>query len=367
MAAPNCAGRSAGFWIGEFQASTFDELEFATDPTTCRRSQRQEIWNMRVFVAGASGAVGRELVPALISAGHAVAGLTRSPERAKAIKGAGALPIVADVFDAPAIRQAFDSFQPEIVIHELTGLSGLSDLIHFDRTFAATNRLRSEGTDLLLAAAREVGARRFIAQSFCGWPYERKGGAIKSESEALDADPPAEQRRSLEAIEYLERTVTGSRVPVGIVLRYGNLYGVDTGMLDPAAIDLIRRRRFPLIGDGTGWWSFLHVADAASATVAAIGRGASGEIYNVADDEPAQVKRWLPALAAMLGARPPLHVPAWIGRLAAGEHMVSMMTQVRAGSNDKAKRALGWRPAHPSWRAGFAQIIQQHLAHRWAA
>jgi nucleoside-diphosphate-sugar epimerase len=313
---------------------------------------------MRIFVAGATGAVGRELVPALISAGHAVAGLTRMPAKAEGLRRAGALPVVADVFDEPSIRQAFASFRPDIVIHELTGLSGVSDLVHFDRTFAATNRLRREGTDLLLTAARAAGVRRFIAQSFCGWPYERKGGAIKSETEALDPAPPAEQRRSLEAIEYLERTVTASRVPEGIVLRYGILYGPGTGMLDPAAIELIRRRRFPLIGDGTGWWSFLHVADAASAAIAAINRGASGEIYNVADDEPAQVKQWLPALADMLGAKPPLRVPAWIGRLLAGEHMVSMMTQVRAGSNDKAKRGLGWRPAYPSWRTGFAEILR---------
>jgi nucleoside-diphosphate-sugar epimerase len=291
-----------------------------------------------------------------------VAGLTRSAVKAEALKQARALPVVADVFDEPSIRQAFESFQPEIVIHELTGLSGVSDLVHFDRTFAATNRLRREGTDLLLTAARDVGVRRFIAQSFCGWPYERKGGAIKSETEALDPAPPAEQRRSLEALEHLERTVTGSGAPEGIVLRYGVLYGVDTGILDPAAIELIRRRRFPLIGDGSGWWSFLHVADAASAAIAAINRGASGEIYNVADDEPAQVKQWLPALAAMLGAKPPLHVPAWIGRLLAGEHMVSMMTQVRAGSNDKAKRGLGWRPMYPSWRTGFADILRPHPA-----
>jgi nucleoside-diphosphate-sugar epimerase len=323
--------------------------------------------DMRVFIAGATGAVGRELVPALISAGHVVAGLTRSPAKAEAIKRAGALPVVADVFDDASIRQAFISFRPEIVVHELTGLRGASDLVYFDRTFAATNRLRREGTDLLLTAAREAGVRRLIAQSFCGWPYERSGDAIKSESEALDPEPPAEQRPSLEAIEYLERAVTGSRIPEGIVLRYGVLYGVDTGMLDPAAIELIRRRRFPLIGDGNGWWSFLHVADAASAAVAAIDRGAAGEIYNVADDEPAQVKQWLPALAGILGAKPPLHVPAWLGRLLAGEHMVSMMTQIRAGSNDKAKRELGWRPAHPSWRAGFAQIVAHHLAGRSAA
>jgi nucleoside-diphosphate-sugar epimerase len=298
----------------------------------------------------------------LISAGHAVAGLTRSAEKAEAIKRAGALPVIADVFDEPSIRQAFKSSQPDIVIHELTGLSDMSDLIHFDRTFAATNRLRREGTDLLLAAARDVGVRRFIAQSFCGWPYEREGGAIKSEAEALDPAPPAEQRRSLEAIEYLERTVTGSRTPEGVVLRYGALYGIDTGMLDPGAIEQIRRRRFPLIGDGAGWWSFLHVADAASAAIAAIDRGPAGEIYNIADDEPAQVKQWLPTLAAMLGAKPPFHVPAWIGRLLAGEHMVSMMTKVRAGSNDKAKRGLGWRPIYPSWRTGFAEILQPHPA-----
>jgi nucleoside-diphosphate-sugar epimerase len=317
---------------------------------------------MRVFVAGATGAVGRELVPALVSAGHAVVGLTRSPAKAEALKRTGALPVVADVFDEPSIRHAFMSFRPDIVIHELTGLGGVSDLVHFDRMFAATNRLRREGTDLLLTAAREAGVRRFIAQSFCGWPYERKGGAIKSETEALDPAPPAQQRRSLEAIEYLERTVIGSRTPEGIVLRYGILYGAGTGMLDPAAIELIRRRRFPLIGDGNGWWSFLHVADAASAAIASIDRGAPGEIYNVVDDEPTQVKQWLPMLANLLGAKPPFHVPAWIGRLLAGEHMVSMMTQVRAGSNDKAKRALGWRPAYPSWRTGFAEILRPDSA-----
>ena len=322
---------------------------------------------MRVFVAGATGAVGRELVPALIAAGHTVAGLTRAAAKAEAIKRAGAFTVVADVFDAPAIRQAFVSFQPEIVIHEMTGLSGMTDYTHFDRGFAATNRLRTEGTDLLLLAAREAGVKRFVAQSFCGWPFARNGGAIKSESEPLDPDPPAEQRRTLEAIEYLERAVTGSRAPEGVVLRYGSLYGLDTGVLDPAMIEQIRRRRMPLIGDGGGWWSFLHVKDAASAAVAAIDRAAAGSIYNIADDEPVQVKEWLPALAAMLGAKPPLHAPAWVGRLLAGEHMVSMMTQVRAGSNDKAKRALGWRPAHPSWRAGFAEIVRQHLARRSAA
>ena len=322
---------------------------------------------MRVFVAGATGAVGRELVPQLISAGHAVAGLTRSESKAETIKRAGAEPIVADVFDEPGIRQAFVSFKPEIVIHQMTGLTGMTDLSHFDRTFAATNQLRTEGTDLLLVAARDVGVRRFIAQSYCGWTFARGGDPIKSENEALDPEPPQEMRRTLDAIQYLERTVIGSAAPEGIVLRYGSFYGAGTGMLEPAMIDLVRRRRMPLLGDGGGWWSFLHVEDAASAAVAATDRGKAGQIYNIVDDEPAQVKEWLPALASMLGARPPLHIPAWIGRLIAGEHMVSMMTQVRAASNAKAKRELGWRPAHRTWRAGFAEIIRQTEARQSAA
>ena len=322
---------------------------------------------MRIFVAGVTGAVGRDLVPQLIAAGHTVAGLTRSERKAEAIRRAGAQPVIADVFDASSIRQAFVSFQPEIVIHQMTGLSGMTDLTHFDRTFAATNRLRTEGTDLLLLASRDVGVRRFIAQSYCGWTFARDGGAIKSENEALDPDPPQEMRRTLDAIEYLERAVTNSTAPEGIVLRYGGFYGPGTGALEPGMIDQICRRRMPLLGDGAGWWSFLHVEDAASAAVAAIDRGKAGQIYNIVDDEPAQVKDWLPALAVMLGARPPLHIPAWIGRLVAGEHVVAMMTQVRAGSNDKAKRELGWRPAHPSWRAGFADVVRQTQARQSAA
>ncbi len=322
---------------------------------------------MRVFVAGATGAVGRELVPQLISAGHTVAGLTRSSAKAEAIKRAGAQPIIADVFDAPAIRQAFMSFRPEIVIHQMTGLTGMTDLTHFDRSFAATNRLRTEGTDLLLLASREVGVRRFIAQSYCGWTFARDGGAIKSENEALDPDPPQEMRNTLDAIQYLERRVIGSAAPEGIVLRYGSFYGAGTGMLERTMIELVRRRRMPLLGDGAAWWSFLHVVDAASAAVAAIDRGKAGQIYNIVDDEPAPVKEWLPAFATMLGARPPLHIPAWIGRLVAGEHMVSMMTQVRAASNAKAKRELGWRPTHPTWRAGFAEIVRQVQARQSAA
>jgi nucleoside-diphosphate-sugar epimerase len=248
----------------------------------------------------------------------------------------------------------------------MTDLADVTDLRHFDRAFATTNKLRTEGTDFLLAAAREAGVKRFIAQSFCGWTYGRGGEAIKAEADALDPDPPEELRRTLQAIQHLEDAVTSSASPEGIVLRYGSFYGPDTGMLSRAMIDQLRRRRVPLIGGGGGRWSFIHVDDAASATVAAVERGKPGNIYNIVDDDPAPVSEWLPALAALLGARPPIRVPAWLGRLFAGEHLVSMMTEVRAGSNAKAKRELGWQPAHPSWRQGFAEIASgvtaQHAA-----
>jgi nucleoside-diphosphate-sugar epimerase len=248
----------------------------------------------------------------------------------------------------------------------MTDLKG-ADWVHFDRSFALSNRLRTEGTDNLLAAARDTGVTRFIAQSFCGWPYERTGAWVKSETEPLCADPPQELHRTLDAIRYLEMAVTGSPSPEGIVLRYGAFYGPDTGMLNRALVEQISRRRVPLIGDGSAWWSFLHVEDAAEATALAIERGQPGSIYNIVDDDPAPVRNWLPALAEMLGAKPPLHVPSWIARLFAGEHLVVMMTEARAGSNAKAKRELGWQPAHPSWRQGFAEIVDRHRARRNAA
>ena len=314
---------------------------------------------MRIFVAGATGAVGRQLVPALVLAGHSVVGLTRTAAKAEAVWKMGAEPVVADGLDAAAIRGAVLSAAPEVIVHEMTDLGGATDLRHFDRAFAGSNRLRTRGTDHLLAAAREAGVKRFIAQSYCGWPYARVGVAVKTENDELDWDPPAQLRRTLAAIRYLERTVTSSPGPEGIVLRYGSFYGFGTGMLDRSVIEQIRHRRVPLVGDGAGWWSFLHVDDAASATLNAVERGNAGNIYNIVDDEPAQAREWLPALAGMLGARPPFHVPAWIARLVAGDHIVSMMTQGRAGSNAKAKRELGWRPAHPSWREGFAEIVSQ--------
>jgi 2-alkyl-3-oxoalkanoate reductase len=322
---------------------------------------------MRIFVAGATGAIGRGLVPALLSAGHSVIGLTRSAGKAETIRRMGAEPIVADGLDGARIRAAVVSTRPDVIIHEMTDLGGVTDFRHFDRAFAVTNRLRTEGTAILLTAAREAGVKRFIAQSFCGWTFSRNGGPVKTEADELDHDPPQELRRTLDAIRDLEQSVTSSAEPQGIVLRYGSFYGPDTGMLAPATIDQLRRRRMPLIGDGAGWWSFIHIDDAAAATVAAVDHGTAGNIYNIVDDDPAEVREWLPVLAAVVGAKPPFHVPAWIGRLLAGEHMVSMMTQVRAGSNAKAKNELGWRPAHPSWREGFAEVASRGLVQKSAA
>jgi nucleoside-diphosphate-sugar epimerase len=322
---------------------------------------------MRIFVAGATGAVGRPLVSALIAAGHSVVGLTRTAAKAEIIERMGAKPVIADGLDAAAIRAAIDSSKPDAIIHEMTDLSGASDLRHFDRSFASSNQLRTKGIDILLTAAKESGVRRLIAQSFCGWPYARTGEPIKTERDALDPDPPAEFRATLKAIQYLEQAVAGSLKPEGIVLRYGAFYGPGTGMLDRVMIEQMRNRRVPLIGDGAGWWSFVHVDDAAAATVEVLERGKPGNIYNIVDDDPAQVREWLPALAAMLGAREPLHLPAWIARLVAGEHLVAMMTQARAGSNAKAKTELGWTPAHPSWRPGFSDIARQSIEQRPAA
>ncbi len=326
-------------------------------PTSCGLDENEhEGVDMRVFVAGATGAVGRPLVSALVSAGHSVVGMTHTPAKAGAIREMGAEPVVADGLDQDAIRSALLSSRPEVVVDEMTDLAALADLKHFDRAFASTNELRTRGTDYLLGAAREAGARRFVAQSFCGWTFSRIGGAVKSEADELDPDPPQELRRTLDALRYLEQTVTASKEPEGLVLRYGFFYGPGTGMLSRGMIEQLCHRRVPVIGDGAGWWSFIHVDDAASATMAAIERGKAGNIYNIVDDEPAQVRDWLPSLAKFVGAKRPFHVPAWLGRLLAGEHVVFMMTEVRAGSNERAKRELGWRPAHPSWRDGFAEM-----------
>lgn len=322
---------------------------------------------MRIFVAGATGAVGQYLVPALVAAGHSVVGTTRSAAKADLVRRLGAEPAIADGLDAGSMGAAVSAANPDVVVHQMTDLAAATDLRHFDRAFARTNELRTRGTDILLAAAREAGARRFIAQSFCGWTFSRTGGTVKTETDELDPHPPRELRRTLEAIRYLERSVTASTSPEGIVLRYGFFYGPGTGTLSPSMIDQLRHRRVPVIGGGAGTWSFIHTEDAAAATLAAIERGRAGNVYNIVDDHPAQVKDWLPALAELIGAKPPLHIPAWLGRLLAGEHMVAMMTEVRGASNAKARRELGWQPAKPSWRQGFAELARASAAQRSAA
>jgi 2-alkyl-3-oxoalkanoate reductase len=312
---------------------------------------------MRIFVAGATGSVGRRLVPRLVRAGHAVVGLTRTPAKAASLRDLGAEPAVADALDERTLRAAVAAARPDVIVHELTDLTGASDLRKFDRTFANSNLLRTRGTDHLLAAARDVGVKRFVAQSYCGWPYARSGGNVKSETDPLDPNPPKELQRSLDAIRYLENAVTNATGIDGVVLRYGSFYGNDTGMFDAGFINAIRKRHVPLIGSGAGWWSFLHIDDAAEATMAAVERGRG--VYNVVDDEPTPVREWLPTLADLLGAKPPIHMPAWLARFFAGEHLVVMMTEVRAGSNAKAKNELEWRPQHPSWREGFSEIIRR--------
>lgn len=322
---------------------------------------------MKIFIAGATGAVGRPLISACIKAGHSVVGMTRTPEKADLVRKMGAEPAIADGLDSKAVGTILRSVKPDAVIHEMTSLAGATDLRNFDRTFASSNRLRTEGTDILLAAAREAGVKRFVAQSYCGWPFARTGDAIKTETDALDPDPPAQLRATLQAIRHVEKIVTGSAHPEGIALRYGSFYGPGTGMLDSAMLEQIRNRRTPLIGNGAGWWSFIHVDDAATATVKALEHGKAGSIYNIVDDDPAQVSEWLPALAGIVGAKRPFHLPAWIARLVAGKHLVTMMTQVRAGSNRKAKAELNWQPAHPSWREGFAEIVRRAASERIAA
>ena len=310
---------------------------------------------MRVFVAGASGAIGRHLVPQLLANGHDVVAMTRSPSKTDALRAAGAFPVVVDGLDRDAVVAAVTGAEPEVVVHEMTAITDVGNPRRIDAEFAPTNELRTKGTDHLLEAARAAGARRLVAQSFSGWPNIREGGPVKTEDDPLDPDPPAPMRRTLDAIRYLERAVAGAEGLDGVVLRYGGFYGPMADM--PAKfLETIRKRRMPVVGDGAGVWSFVHLDDAAAATVAAVEGGARG-IYNVVDDEPAPVAEWLPAFAEAIGAKPPRHVPAWLGRLAGGEAAISIMTQVRGSSNAKARRELGWEPRHRSWRQGFREAL----------
>jgi nucleoside-diphosphate-sugar epimerase len=308
---------------------------------------------MRVFVAGATGAIGRQLVPRLVAAGHEVHGMTRSEAKQAVLSELGAVPVVADALDPDQVAEAVGRARPDVIVHQLTAI-GAVDMRHFERDFALTNRLRTEGTDHLLSAGQAVGVRRFVAQSFGAFSYARTGGAVKSEDDPLDPSPAREMRTMVAALRHLEEAVLGADWTEGVVLRYGAFYGPGTSMAPGAEeFELVRRRKFPVVGDGGGVWSFIHIADAAEATVAAVEHGSRG-VYNVVDDDPAPVAEWLPALAQDLGAKKPMRVPRFIGRLFAGEAGVVMMTEARGASNAKATRELAWRPAHPSWRQGFA-------------
>jgi 2-alkyl-3-oxoalkanoate reductase len=311
---------------------------------------------MRVFVAGAGGAIGRRLVPQLVARGHHVVATTRNPGKLRELEALGAQAVVMDGLDAGSVGEAVARAEPDVVVHQMTALPASLRLRRFDDDFATTNELRTRGTDHLVAAAEGVGVRRFLAQSFTGWPNARTGGDVKSETDELDPDPPAAQRTTLEAIRYLERAVVDGPIE-GLALRYGSFYGPGTSVsgLFP---DLLRKRRLPVVGDGSGVWSFVHVDDAAAATVLALERGAAG-VYNIVDDDPAPVAEWLPYLAVCVDAPPPRRVPVWFARMLIGEAGISMMTQIRGSSNAKSRRELGWEPTRPSWREGFRENVSQ--------
>jgi len=311
---------------------------------------------MRVLVAGANGAVGRRLVPMLVARGHQVTGTTTSPASVEAIGALGADPVIVDGLDGVAVGQAVARAEPDAIIHEMTALSGTPDFKHFDRWFATTNLLRTRGTEHLLAAAQASGVKRFVAQSFTGWSNARSGAWVKGEDDPLDPDPLPAQRETFAAIKFLERAVLEAPLE-GIVVRYGGLYGPGSS---EKLGDILRKRQFPVVGNGAGYVSSTHVDDAASGTIAALERGRRG-VYNIVDDEPAPSGVFIPAIAEAMGAPKPLHVPAWLGRLFAGEVAVAMMTEGRGASNAKARRELGWQPIWPSWRDGFRHGLDTPL------
>lgn len=310
---------------------------------------------MKVFIAGATGVLGRRLVPLLVERGYEVTGMTRTPAKRELLRRLGARPVVADGLDPEAIGRAISEAEPEVVVHQMTALSDLRGMRNFEHTFADNARLRAEGTDILLSASHAAGVRRFVAQAFAGFLLGANGAAVLSETDALDADPPAPFRRVLQADRHLEAAVIGASWTEGIVLRYGGFYGPGTSISrEPPGLqsELVRKRLFPIVDGGTGYSSFVHIDDAATATLAAIERGRRG-IYHITDDEPAPAAEWLPALAAALGAKPPRRMPKWLARLAAGPAVVIMMTEARGASNAKARRELEWEPAYRSWREGF--------------
>jgi nucleoside-diphosphate-sugar epimerase len=305
---------------------------------------------MRIFLAGATGAIGKRLVPQLIANGHHVTATTRSAAKVEALRTLGAEPVVVDGLNAVAVGEAVARSEPEAIIHQMTALAGTPDMKHFDRWFATTNELRTRGTEHLLAAAQAARVERFIAQSYTNWTNIRDGGGIKTEDDPFDPNPPKQQSETLAAIRFLEQAVLAAPLQ-GIILRYGNFYGPGAS---ESLVELVKKRKMPLVGDGGGVWSWIHLDDAAAAAVAAVERGKRG-VYNIVDDEPARLSEWLPYLAEAVGAKKPMHVPVWLGKIAAGEVGVSMMTQIRGTSNAKAKRELGFAPHYPTYREGFTQ------------
>jgi 2-alkyl-3-oxoalkanoate reductase len=310
---------------------------------------------MKIFLAGATGVVGQALVPLLTSHGHTVVGTTRSEAKAPLLRELGAEPVVVDGLDRDGIRAAVAEARPDAIVHQMTALGGDLDLRKFERTFALTNRLRTEGTDHLLTAAREAGVERVLAQSFAAWPMARVGGPVKTEDDPPDQEPPKQVRTTLEAIVRLEAAVTGAG---GIALRYGGFYGPGTSFAPGGEQwEAVKERKFPIIGDGAGVWSFAHIDDVAGGTLAALERGTPGRIYNITDDDPAPVREWLPLAARAIGGPPPRHLPRWVGRLM-GEHFVVMMCELRGASNERAKRELDWEPTWPTWREGIAALAR---------
>jgi nucleoside-diphosphate-sugar epimerase len=303
---------------------------------------------MRVFVTGATGALGRHLVPGLVAAGHEVTATTRTPGKVAQLREAGAEPVVMDGLDREAVITAVLTAAPEVIVHEMTALAGMRSLRHPDKAFAVTNELRTRGTDNLLAAAARAGTRRVIAQGYAGAGPDRRPGPPKTEEDPPDWRPIRSAVQGPAAIAYVEKTVPAA-APEGIVLRYGGLYGPGASEF---LLEMLRKRQVPVIGGGTGVWSFVEITDAAAATIAAVGQGAPG-VYNVVDDDPAPVAEWLPYLAKVAGAKPPLRLPAWLGRLLAGEFAVAQMTTSRGFLNEKARKELGWEPRYASWREGF--------------
>ena len=308
---------------------------------------------MRVFVTGATGALGRHLVPGLVAAGHEVTATTRTPGKVAQLREAGAEPVVVDGLDREAVIAAVQAAAPEVIVHQMTALAGMRSLRNPDKQFAATNALRTRGTDNLLAAAARAGTRRVIAQSYAGAGPDRRSGPLKTEEDPSDLLPIRSAVQGPAAIAYVDKTVP-LEAPEGIVLRYGGFYGPGASDF---LLEMLRKRQVPVIGGGTGVWSFIEITDAAAATIAAVGQGAPG-LYNVVDDDPAPVAEWLPYLAKVAGAKPPLRLPAWLGRLLAGDLVVMQMTTMRGSSNEKARKELGWEPRYASWREGFRAWVR---------